>query len=173
MGNEFGHPEWIDFPRPGNNLSYAHARRQWSLVDNPDLKFTDLCVFDKAMIELFGYKSADFFSVYPCLTHENDADKILAFSRAGYMFVFNFNPEKSFTDYKIQMEQGKYKINLSTDSLEFGGAGRIDTKMTYYTTPPSPGKYMSSHNLSIYLPSRCGLVFKKEQSKGIYNLLDR
>jgi|TARA_B110001450_G_scaffold246123_1_gene259899 1,4-alpha-glucan branching enzyme len=57
MGNEFGHPEWIDFPREGNNNSYHYCRRQWSLFDNQDLRYSQLGEWDKAMTEtenIFG-----------------------------------------------------------------------------------------------------------------------
>ncbi len=105
MGNEFGHPEWIDFPRQGNAWSYRYARRQWHLVDNPDLKYRFLYVFDNAMIQLA--KQAKLLE-YPniCLLSENSEDKILVFERAGLIFAFNFNPKQSYTDYHIATKAG-------------------------------------------------------------------
>ena len=49
MGNEFGHPEWIDFPREGNGNSYDYCRRQWNLMYDTNLRYGQLGDFDKAM----------------------------------------------------------------------------------------------------------------------------
>lgn len=100
MGNEFGHPEWLDFPRVGNNDSYHYARRQWNLVDDPLLKYKFLNEFDKAMNlteEKYGWLRSD--PAYVSWKHEGD--KVIAFERGGVLFVFNFHPTKSFTDYRV------------------------------------------------------------------------
>ena len=98
MGNEFGHPEWIDFPREGNGWSYKYARRQWNLVDNPDLCYHYLGDFDEAMVKLIrsvkNIQKSDVIEVW-----HNDGDQILAYRRKDLVFVFNFNPTRSFTDY--------------------------------------------------------------------------
>ena len=52
IGNEFGHPEWLDFPRQGNNSSFHYARRQFHLADDPLLRYKFLNEFDKAMNHL-------------------------------------------------------------------------------------------------------------------------
>ncbi len=164
MGNEFGHPEWIDFPREGNGWSYKHARRLWSLSENTDLKYHWLYDFDKEMIKLIhehqilSIPSVDFVL-------ENKPDKVLAYHRGLFLFVFNFNPSQSFTDYGIPLGAGKYKIVLSTDNGRFGGHDRVDEDLFYYTLPS--GGISSQHYLKLYLPARCGLVLKKVDFKKV------
>jgi len=164
MGNEFGHPEWIDFPREGNNWSYKHARRLWSIARDPDLKFQWLYDFDKEMISLAS--SCGWLEIPPInLVVENKPDKVLAFHRGQYLFVFNFNPTQSFTDYGFPLGAGKYRIILSTDSGCYGGYDRADESMAYYTLPS--GKAGSQHFLRLYLPSRVALVLKREELRKI------
>ncbi len=168
MGNEFGHPEWIDFPREGNNWSYHYARRQWSLVDNKQLKYHYLGDFDKAMLKVIAeYNILGISEIY--LLHENKPDQVIAFKRGDLVFVFNFNPGRSFQDYAFQIEPGKYSIVLDTDSLIYGGNGLVDEKMIYYTTLLDH-KMHNNNFLKIYIPSRTGLIFKKIPSKSVYDL---
>ncbi|HEY4789153.1 MAG TPA: alpha amylase C-terminal domain-containing protein, partial [Bacteroidales bacterium] len=168
MGNEFGHPEWIDFPRAGNNWSYHYARRQWSLVDNKELKYHYLADFDKDMLLLIAqYRILE--NNAPGLLHENKHDQVLAFKRGELIFVFNFSPDHSFSDYAFQTEAGKYTIILNTDSALYGGNALVNEKMTYYTTFIDD-KIMVNNYLKIYIPSRTGLVFKKLPSKSVYDL---
>lgn len=158
MGNEFGHPEWIDFPRVGNGWSYKHCRRIWSIAEDPELKFHWLYDFDKELIQfinqnkLLTIPSVDFVL-------ENKPDKVLAYHRGLFLFVFNFNPSQSFTDYGIPLGPGKYKVELNTDSGRFGGNDLVDEEIAYYTLP-SAG-ITSQHYLKLYLPARTALVFKK------------
>ena len=158
MGNEFGHPEWIDFPREGNGWSYKHCRRIWSIADDPELKFHWLYDFD---CEMIGFIRNNLLLNIPSvnLVTENKADKVIAFHRGYFLFVFNFNPEKSFTDYGIPLGPGKYKIVLSTDSGRFGGYDRIDEELSYYTIPS--GNSSSQHFLKLYIPARTAIVFEK------------
>jgi 1,4-alpha-glucan branching enzyme len=168
MGNEFGHPEWIDFPRAGNNWSYQHARRQWSLVDNKELKYHLLADFDRAMIKLvMDYHILGHSDIQ--LLHENKETQILSFKRGDLLFIFNFNPSQSFQDYGIQTEPGKYTILLNTDSVQFGGNGLVDETMTYYSTFID-NKLMINNYLKLYIPSRSGLVFKRIPTKSVYDL---
>ena len=158
MGNEFGHPEWIDFPREGNGWSYNHCRRIWSIAENPELKYHWLYDFDKEMIrfinehKLLTIPAVDFVM-------ENKPDQVLAYHRGLFLFVFNFNPTHSFTDYGIPLGPGKYQIILNTDSGRFGGHDLVDEDIPYYTLPS--GKLTSQHYLKLYLPARTALVFKK------------
>ena len=171
MGNEFGHPEWIDFPREGNNWSYAYARRQWSLVDNRSLRFQDLAAFDRDMIRLLGNETSHFFADAPVMVHENNDGKVLVFGRSGFLFVFNFHPVVSYADYGLDVSPGKYRIVLSTDAPEYSGFDRVDTVMAYFTSNIHPEKPMVNHFLKLYLPARCGLVLRKESTRSTRDLL--
>lgn len=163
MGNEFGHPEWIDFPRQGNNWSYHYARRQWSLVDNKDLRYGFLARFDRDMIGLIRQERTLQYD-WPFLFLENPGDQVLAFGRGDLVFVFNFNPGRSFSDYGIYLEAGKFNICLDTDHPEYGGQGLVDSKVTYYTHPDAQGR----HQLKLYIPSRTALVFKRVPIKRVH-----
>lgn len=153
MGNEWGHPEWIDFPRQGNNWSYAHARRLWSLVDNPDLKFKYLNAFDSAMLH-FATKS-NLLDRKPRVLVRDIERQLLVFERSGYLFVFSFNPTTSYTDYQFDVPAGKYITVLNTDNPAFGGDNRIDECVEHFT------QYTGKENLlSLYIPARIGMVLK-------------
>jgi len=156
MGNEYGQPEWIDFPREGNGWSYKHARRQWSLIKDDNLRFKGLNDFDAEMIHLFAEEKLLSQPHYCYLAHETD--KILCFTRGECMFAFNFNPEKSFTDYSVEAPEGTWDVLFSSDRAEFGGFGRIDESVSHVTIP-SDGK----HYLKLYLPSRTVTVLKLRQ----------
>jgi 1,4-alpha-glucan branching enzyme len=169
MGNEFGHPEWIDFPREGNGWSYKYARRQWSLVENDLLRYHYLNDFDKAMIQLITTER--------CLTEQwcykildNQGDQLLAYKRGDLLFVYNFSPVKSYTDYGITIDSGKYRIMLNTDSKDYGGFGLIDEQLTYYTFKYGKPSESGNYFLKLYLPPRVGLVLKRIPSKSVHDL---
>ncbi len=154
MGNEFGHPDWIDFPREGNGWSYRHARRQWRLVDDPDLKYRFLGAFDQSMVRLAKRTGLlDTFDMR--LLHENSDDKILAFERASLVFVFNFHPLQSYTDYSIFVRSGRYRMILDSDAEAFGGHGRLIENQEHITLPgPAPSA------LRLYSPNRTAIVLQ-------------
>ncbi len=156
MGNEFGHPEWIDFPREGNNWSFQYARRQWSLLDNKDLRYHQLNDFDRAMLAVISDHH-----IYdgPCHHIKTDqGDLVIAFERAGLLFVFNFHPGHSYTDYGIAVDAGKYRCLLQTDESRFGGFDRVDLNVVYRSQVER--SFGLKHNLKLYLPSRTGMVLK-------------
>jgi 1,4-alpha-glucan branching enzyme len=161
MGNEFGHPEWIDFPREGNNWSFKYARRQWNLADNKDLKYYSLRLFDRKMVKL----NTDFKilnDLYINRIYENNADKVVAYMRGELLFVFNFHPSTSFTDYGIPIV-GKFRIILDTDDPAFGGFNRIDRKTIYISIRKAQRNIINAPlYLYLYLPARTAIVFKKE-----------
>ncbi|MDY0286317.1 MAG: alpha amylase C-terminal domain-containing protein, partial [Bacteroidales bacterium] len=159
MGNEFGHPEWIDFPRQGNHWSYQYARRQWSLADNPFLRYHHLRAFDQAMIALFSEKKV-FSDPWPYLIHKSVEDQVLAFRRKQLLFVFNFSPSQSYTDYAIEAESGKYRIVLSSDFDGFGGFNRVDTTLSYFTMKAGR-EYYDPHVLKLYIPNRVVIVMER------------
>ncbi len=106
MGNEFGHPDWIDFPREGNNWSFKYAHRQWHLADDINLKYHLLSHFDRDMIALVKtYRLLE--TSVPQLLHEDSAKKVIIFKRAGLIFAFNFNPQSYpllIIDLKLPLE---------------------------------------------------------------------
>lgn len=161
MGNEFGHPEWIDFPREGNNWSYKFARRQWQLAENKDLKYYSLGNFDKSMLKLNNdFNILEDLSVNR--VYENNADKVVSYIRGGLLFVFNFNPTVSFTDYGIPVK-GKYRIVLDTDDPVFGGFNRINRNTVYFSIRKAERNIINVPlYLYLYLPSRTALVLKEE-----------
>ncbi|WP_423129077.1 alpha amylase C-terminal domain-containing protein [Gaoshiqia sp. Z1-71] len=164
MGNEFGHPEWIDFPRQGNNWSYKHARRIWSLADDRELRFHWLADFDREMMQWIRRTGLlDIPGVYRYF--DNKEDQILAFGRGDYLLVFNFNPVQSFTGYGIPMGPAKYQVLFDTDESRFGGQDRIARDMTYYTRPAAG--LSSQHYLNLYLPARTAMVLKREPFKRV------
>ncbi len=162
MGNEFGHPEWIDFPREGNNWSFKYARRLWHLADDKDLKYIDLGNFDRSMVNLHhDYKILDDLVVNRVL--ENNTDKVVAYERGEFLFVLNFHPTNSFTDYGIPVK-GKFRVVLDTDDAAYGGFDRIDRNAVYLSIRKAERGIVSAPlYLYLYLPSRTGLVFKREQ----------
>ncbi|MCU0460904.1 MAG: alpha amylase C-terminal domain-containing protein [Bacteroidales bacterium] len=161
MGNEFGHPEWIDFPREGNNWSYKYALRQWQLLENNDLKYQFLARFDRQMTALqHNYRILD--DLYIGRLTENSNDKIIAFTRGDLLFVFNFNPTRSFTDYGIPVK-GKFSMIIDSDNPEFGGFDRIDRRSVYTSVRKAERTTLNvPFQLYLYLPSRTAIVFKRE-----------
>ena len=157
MGNEFGHPEWIDFPREGNDWSYQHCRRQWSLLNDFTLKYKFLAAFDRSLMLLEKEKQ-----ILRCDQAEqlwvNEDDKILAYERGNLIFVHNLHHNQSQTNYSINVHQpGKYKIILNTDSLEYGGHNRISMESEHFSSENN-----ASHQIKIYIPCRTSLVLIKE-----------
>lgn len=158
-GNEFGHPEWLDFPREGNNNSFHYARRQWNILDDDLLRYKFLNNFDIAMNKLDDqYHWLDSEPAYVSLKHE--VDKVIAYERAGLLFVVNLNPSKSFVDYRVGIEvAGEYKVVLSSDEKKFGGWDRIDMNTRFFTTAM---EWNGRKNwLQVYTPSRTALILAK------------
>ncbi len=155
MGNEFGHPEWIDFPREGNGWSYHYCRRQWSLKDNGFLKYQWLGDFDEDMVNLA--KNNDLFTQQMGdLMLNKEREQILVFYRHGLLFAFNFNPDQSMANILVPVHQpGEYSVVLSTDDEKYGGWDRIEHMA--YPTKMFDGK----HYVELYLPARTGVVLKE------------
>ena len=147
MGNEFGHPEWIDFPREGNDWSFAYARRQWNLADDKKLKYHYLGDFDRSLMYIVEQMKDS-----PEYVVTNDEDHVVAFTRGDLLFVFNFHPTKSFTDYGIKVPSGTYRVILSTDDVVFGGFDRVDSSMDY----------IADNRIKLYLPTRCALILRRK-----------
>ncbi|XP_043365569.1 1,4-alpha-glucan-branching enzyme isoform X3 [Dermochelys coriacea] len=158
MGNEFGHPEWLDFPRKGNNESYHYARRQFHLADDHILRYRFLNAFDRDMNKLeerFGWLASP-----PAFVTENhESNKVIVFERANLIFIFNFHPSKSYAEYRVGAEtQGKYKIVLDSDAPEYGGHQRLDHNTEYFTEKYSHN--YRSNSLLVYIPSRVAIVLQ-------------
>jgi len=158
MGNEFGHPEWVDFPREGNSWSYKYCRRQWSISDNPLLRYEDLKHFDGAMIQFMDNKGM--MGVAPEQLWLDEGRKIIAFRKKDHLFIFNFHPTESYTDLEIPIHgNGSFKVVLDTDEAAFGGFSRIDHKTKYEAQPLSSNP--NDMGIHIYSPSRTAIVLKK------------
>ena len=161
MGNEFGHPEWIDFPREGNGWSHKYARRQWNLVDNEDLDYHFLSDFDRAMIKVV--KSEKRFNLTPVEeVWHNDGDQVLAFKRGKLLFVFNFSPTKSFADYGFLVEAGEYEVVLNTDAKDFGGNGLADDNVKHFTNYDPLYEKVGKGWLKLYIPARSAIVLRNK-----------
>lgn len=165
MGNEFGHPEWIDFPREGNGWSYKYARRQWDLVDRKDLKYQFLNAFDNAIIRFvaseYNFQARPIEKIW-----EKDDDQVLAFMRGDLLFVFNFSPNRSLSDYEIIAPEGEYRTVLNSDSEAFGGFGNIDDTVAHFTVPDPLYKPAGKGMLKLYLPARTAQVFRRVSKPG-------
>ncbi len=160
MGNEFGHPEWIDFPRQGNNWSYHYARRQWHLVDDPNLKYQFLNRFDRDMITLI--KRFPFLNEpWPSLLHEHIDDKVIIFRRGKLILAFNFHPTVSYTDYQFHIPQGKYKMILNTDDALYGGHSRLVFDQVHFTMPLRSDDAVQNI-LRLYLPTRTAIILESK-----------
>jgi len=152
MGNEFGHPEWIDFPREGNHWSLMHARRQWSLAEDKHLRYRFLAAFDRAMLETVKSRG-DFTGCVPQTVRIDEPGKVLIFERDDLYFCFNFHPNSSFADYGFEVRDGVFETVLDSDAPEFGGFARRAPGQVYY-----PQK----SQLKLYLPSRTALVLRRK-----------
>lgn len=161
MGNEFGHPEWIDFPREGNNWSFFYARRQWSLKENPSLKYHFLSDFDKAMIRMakeYNILKDEFGQLF----NMDELNKTVIFTKRGLVFIFNFHPFNSIPNYTFYVtEPGDYKVVLCSDNEKFGGHSRLDESYIYSTFFDEDSE---SNKLSIYLTNRTALVMQNQSA---------
>ena len=157
MGNEFGHPEWIDFPREGNGWSYHYCRRQWSLADNGELKYQYLHAFEKAMVALA--KESRVLSGHDVQLKLDNTDKVLVYKKGGAVFAFNFHPVNSYDGCLLTVPgKGEYRVVMSSDDYRFGGLGRI-YHQSYQAKKQPDGKWA----IKMYLPSRTAAVLKKEK----------
>lgn len=165
MGNEFGHPEWIDFPREGNGWSYKYARRQWNLVDNHELCYHYLGDFDRDMISLL--RSLPDIRKYPVQeVWHNDGDQVFAYARGPLVFVFNFSPTRSFEGYGFMVPEGAYDVVLNTDATKYGGNGLADDSVRHLTNFDPLLKRDGKGWLKLYLPARSAVVLRRaDESK--------
>lgn len=159
MGNEFGHPEWVDFPREGNGFSYKYARRQWHLAEDDSLKYKQLRQFDREMnlmeqkyplLYLYSHQ-------YVTLTHNDD--KVVVYERGKLVFVFNFHPTQSYEHYRIGTYWGSDHISvLDTDKARFGGQNRLEWNESNFLPINKEGWNNRPYSIQLYLPSRTAIV---------------
>ena len=150
MGNEFGHPEWIDFPRAGNGWSYKYARRQWSLCKPDYLRYKYLMNFDSDMIHLF--RKENLLAYKPELIRADEEKKVLIFRRKNYIFALDFNPSESFAGYAVEAPEGDWELELDSDEKRYDGFSRLKEGEVHH----------SDTGITMYLPSRCALVFRRK-----------
>lgn len=159
MGNEFGHPEWIDFPREGNNWSFEYCRRQWSLINADYLRYDDMNNFDKAMIH-FSEKHRILQAGAPILLWIDQDRKLIAFRKEELIFVFNFHPTNSYDGLQLPIHQrGDFKVVLDTDEVRFGGYGRISHEIAYQSGELP--QFEDYDGLTLYVPARTAMVLEK------------
>ncbi|MBP5259291.1 MAG: alpha amylase C-terminal domain-containing protein [Paludibacteraceae bacterium] len=158
MGNEFGHPEWIDFPREGNGWSYKYARRQWDLVDREDCLYKNLAAFDRDMVHLITSRTG-FQDIMLYKYWDNSGDQVLAYGRDDLLFIFNFHPFNSYTDYGMLVSPGEYEMVLNTDSTQYGGFGLSDESVHHFTMPAEG--YPDKGWIRLYIPSRSAFVLRR------------
>ena len=156
IGNEFGHPEWVDFPREGNGWSYKYARRQWSLVDNHDLRYHTLGDFEKEFLHLFSSYNLLETTPWAEMPFVNVSDQVIAIRRGVVFFIFNFNPLLSFSDYPIDLPAGEYKLLFNSDEERFGGMERIMAGQMFRTE-----EFDGRVCIRTYLPSRTCMVISQ------------
>lgn len=157
MGNEFGHPEWIDFPREGNSWSYHYCRRRWDLADDKNLRYNHLLNFDHDMIHL-ETDSKFLSSNHQFISVKNNHDKVLVFERGPLLFVFNFHCTSSFESYRIPSDTiADKKVVLCSDDKQYGGHSRVDTSIVYKMEDFS--HFNRRYSFQMYIPSRCAIVF--------------
>ncbi len=159
MGNEFGHPEWIDFPREGNGFSYEHARRLWSLCDNPSLRFHGLARFDAALMHLVAAERA-LFRTAPRAFVIDEERKTIVFGRGPLVIAINWHGSLSHVDHPVAVPPGEYRLLLDSDAVEFGGQGRIAPDQRIQALPETSGTEQH-HRIRLYLPARTALVLKR------------
>lgn len=160
IGNEFGHPEWVDFPREGNGWSYQYARRQWSLRDDASLKYHALGDFDRDLVRLLG--NVDFFRHPPQLLISHVSDQVLAFERGDFLVITNLNPTTSFTDRPIPAAPGTYRLVVDTDEARYAGLARLDPDQTFFSADINADHV--GHGIRVYLPARCSLILQRQRA---------
>lgn len=165
MGNEFGHPEWVDFPREGNDFSYKHARRQWSLRDDKSLRFHGLAEFDRDMISTFDRHISLKASKPERLWLHND-DKVLAYRRGKLIVILALHSSQSFTDYPVPLPAGSYKLLLTTDDERYSGQQRIAPDQRFFTRKTEIND-KATDAITLYLPCRTGLLLLAEEKHAL------
>lgn len=155
MGNEFGHPEWIDFPREGNSWSHHYARRQWSLADNKELRYSELLAYDHDLVSLLS-EAEGFQQTNVSGYHVHEKDQVMAYGRGDLLIVVNLSPTKSYSDYLIGVPPGKYETLINTDALAYGGFGSADDSLPHFSQEMPEGT-----RLSLYLPTRSGVILRR------------
>ncbi|KAI3734510.1 hypothetical protein L6452_13980 [Arctium lappa] len=178
MGNEFGHPEWIDFPRVGNDWSYEKCRRQWDLVDTEHLRYKFMNAFDKAM-NLLDEKFSFLTSAKQIVSSTDEDGKVIVFERGDLVFVFNFHPDNTYDGYKVGCDlPGKYRVALDSDAWEFGGHGRVGHDVDHFTSPEGiPGIPETNFNnrpnsFKVLSPPRTCVVYYRVEEDILNKTID-
>ena len=158
MGNEFGHPEWIDFPREGNNWSYHYARRQWSLASDKSLKYYYLAAFDRALLKSCGEVLS---GPHAENVRIDEAGQVISYKRGNLLFAVNLSPFVSHTDYVLDTAEGVYELVLNSDSPEFCGFARVPDVLKLHSVSDGGRTFITP-----YLPARSALVFSAASASG-------
>ena len=77
------------------------------------------------------------------------------------MFAFNFDPERSYSDYGVLVPPGgMYRLVLDSDEERFSGQGRIAPRQEFWTENVVWGDEIVQQ-IKLYLPARTVLVLKR------------
>ena len=160
MGNEFGHPEWIDFPREGNGWSFHYCRRQWSLKDNGLLKYQWLNDFDYDMVHLCK-RHKIFRQGMANLMLMKAPEQMLCFARCDLFFVFNFHSSNSLEHILIPVypDTKELVVKFSSDDEKYGGFSQV-AHMTYPIKEFDGVRYAE-----LYIPARTAIVLREVKEK--------
>ena len=158
MGNEFGHPEWIDFPRHGNDWSHAYARRQWALSDAHDLRYAQLAAWDKAVMDLDATWGV-LASAEPEVARA--VGSVAVAVRAGLVCVFNLGPEALEGEAVGVPGPGTYAAVLDSEAPAFGGGGGGGGGAAVEVAAHAAPADGLAHSVLICLPARSAVVFRR------------
>lgn len=154
MGNEFGHPEWLD--------AEEHAHRQWRLAEDTSLKYACLNAWDQAQMQLVS-DNIESFKTPAMFRYIHEDKRLLAFERGALLFVFNFNETQAFSDLCFAVTPGKYLEILSSDERRFAGHDNLritEPPLEHFTQPcfdPNLG------DITLYIPPMIVLVLKRDE----------
>ena len=138
---------------------------EWMLyktgIKGLELKFDLDCKWIRSVIEVNARSESRRQAIYDELLKAklvkiHQDDKVLAFARANYLFVFNFHPTKSFEDYPVPADDGEYQLLLDSDAQRFNGFNRLLPDQHFFARPTDQGEKA----ISLYLPTRTALVIK-------------
>ena len=148
IGNEFGHPDWVEFPTPDNDDCFEYAYRKWYLATDSALMYEKMAAFDRDLMHQrkIAVTWDESYMTAPLL---DDNRKLSVFHRDRVVLVCNTTTDVSYEDVWVPVpEQGNYRVILSTEEHRYGGYGRVNENMQYATIAVDGNAY-----IRLYVPS--------------------